>query len=97
MQTFQKFLTEKYDGRIGPAFKVLKKNEVPLADAERDEVLKAKAVWHHGPNGEPSSAVWKAEVNGKTWYATNTHRAYNVTPTLKGTIRRYHEFIKGTS
>ena len=90
-------VTEGYDGRKGPKFDVLKKNKVELTDEERAEVMKAKAVWHHGPNGEETPAVWKSEVDGKTWYVTNTHRAYNIRPTLKGAISRYHKFIKGTA
>jgi hypothetical protein len=80
-----------------PDFKTLKKYKVALTPDERAEVIKAKAVWHHGPKGKESSAIWKTEVNGITWYVTNTHRAYNVRPTLKGAITRYHDFIKGTS
>jgi hypothetical protein len=80
-----------------PDFNTLKKNKVKLTDEERKEVMKSDAVWHHGSNGEPTAAVWKSEVDGKIWYVTNTHRAYNVRPTLKGAISRYHKFIKGTA
>lgn len=90
-------VVEGYDSRSGPEYKTLKKNKVKLTDEERAEVLKSKATWHFGKKGQPSPAVWKSEVNGKTWYVTNTHRAYNVTSTLKGTIKRYHDFIKGTA
>ena len=80
-------------------FKSLQKYKKPLAPEERDEVMKRKAVWHHGPNGEETPAVWKSThpKNGKTTYITHTHRAYNKAPTLKGAIRRYHDFIKGTA
>ena len=98
MKKFKKWiLSEKYDGRSGPDFKTLKKNKVSLSKEEREEVIKSKATWNHGPKGQPSPAVWKSEVKGKTWYVTHTHRAFNVTSTLKGTIKRYHDFIKGTA
>lgn len=90
-------LDEKYDGRSGPDFKTLKKNKVELTTDERKKVMDSKATWNMGKDGQPSPAVWKAEVNGTTWYVTNTHRAYNVTKTLEGTIKRFHEFIKGTA
>jgi hypothetical protein len=89
-------LTEAYDGRSGPSFKALKKGKVRLDPEESKLCHDRKAVWHHVP-GKPGAAVWKSVVNGKTWYVTNTHRAYNVTPTLKGTIKRFHDFIKGTA
>ena len=80
------------------AYEQLKKNKKPLTDEERAECMKKKAVWHHGPNGEPTSAVWKSvNKNGDTTYITNTHRAYNTAPTLKGAIHKYHSFIKGTA
>lgn len=79
-------------------FEVLKANKIPLTPEERDECLKQKAVWHHGPNGEPTPAVWKGKnTSGKVVYVTNTHRAYNTAPTLKGAIKRYHDFIKSTA
>jgi len=80
-------------------FETLKKNKKPLTDDERKECMDCKAVWHHGPNGEPSPAVWKS-VNpdsGKTTFVTNTHRAYNTASTMKGAINKYHNFIKGTA
>lgn len=83
----------------GTDFASLKKNKVPLTSEEREECLSKKAVWHHGPKGAPSPAVWKS-VNprtNKTTFITNTHRAYNTAPTLKGAINRYHDFIKGTA
>jgi len=88
---------EKYDGREGPEWKTLKKNTVKLSDAERKQVMDADATWHHGPKGEATPAVWKAVVRGVAWFVTNTHRAFNVRPTLKGAISRYHKFIKGTA
>jgi hypothetical protein len=80
------------------AFTVMKDNEIPLTPEERAEVMRRKAVWHHGPHGEETSAVWKGEdSSGNLWYVTNTHRAYNKRPTLAGAISRYHKFIKGTA
>lgn len=79
-------------------FARLKANRKPLADDERAEVMKAKAVWHHGPGGEATPAVWKSvDADGTVTYVTNTHRAYNTATTLKGAIRRFHDFIKGTA
>jgi hypothetical protein len=80
-------------------FKELQKYKVDLSPEERAAVMKAKAVWRHGPNGAASPAVWKS-VNpktGKVTYATHTHRAINTAPTLKGAISRYHNFIKSTA
>lgn len=89
---FTEFLIE------ASAFKQLQKNKVELTPDERAEVIKKKATWSHGPNGAPSPAVWKSvDKNGKTIYITHTHRAYNTSPTLKGCIGRYHDFIKGTA
>jgi len=88
--------------RCGLTYKQLKKGQVPLTDEERELVMERKAVWHHGPKGEETPAVWKSIHNKgkkgeKIWYVTNTHRAMNVAPTLKGAINRYHNFIKGTA
>lgn len=79
-------------------FKILEKNKVNLSDEERKAVMNGKATWHHGPNGEPTPAVWKSvDKNGKVTFVTNTHRAYNTASTIKGAINRYHKFIKGTA
>ena len=79
-------------------FQVLQDNKVKLDPEERAEVMKKKAVWHFN-GGAPSPAVWKSKnpKTGKITYITNTHRAYNTAPTLKGAINRYHKFIKGTA
>lgn len=93
IRDYENFLLERKS-----EFEVLKKNKVPLTDEERKEVMTAKAIWHHGPDGAPSPAVWKSKNSkGETIYVTDTHRAYNTAKTLKGAITRYHKFIKGTA
>lgn len=76
----------------------LKDRRIPLLPEERAEVMRRKAVWHHGPHGEATPAVWKStDFKGKPTYVTNTHRAYQKRPTLKGAINIFHRFIKGTA
>ena len=96
---FVEFLTEwELIEERKSSFEILQKNKVPLTAEEREEVMTKKAVWHHGPHGEETPAVWKSKGrNGKFTYVTNTHRAYNKAPTLKGAIARYHNFIKITA
>lgn len=80
-------------------FERLQSDKVPLTPEERKTCLDQDAVWHHGPSGAPSPAVWKS-VNPRTkkvTFVTNTHRAYNTASTLKGAIGRYHKFIKDTA
>lgn len=79
-------------------FKSLKKNQVALTPEERKVVMDSKAVWHFN-GGSPSPAVWKSihPKTNKVTYVTHTHRAYNIAPTLKGAVGRYHSFIKGTA
>lgn len=86
-----------YKAGVGPKFKILKANKVQLTPEERALIMRKKAVWHFGNHGGPTPAVWKAVVNGKQWFVTNTHRAYNVCPTVEGAIGRYHKFIKSTA
>lgn len=79
-------------------FQKLKDNKVPLNDEERAEVMKKKAVWHHGPNGEETPAVWKSkDKDGKITYICHTHRAYNTASSLGAAINKFHNFIKGTA
>jgi predicted nucleotidyltransferase len=79
-----------------PKMNTLKDNRKPLTDEERKVVMDAGAVWHHGPNGEETPAIWKSIVKGKTWYVTNTHRCYQAKPTLKGAIKAF-QFIETTA
>lgn len=80
-----------------PDFDVLKANRKKLSDEERAKCMEAKAVWHPGNMDHPIPAVWCSEVGGKTYFVTNTHRAYNVAPTLEGAIGRFHKVIKKTA
>lgn len=92
MKSFRTFLQEESE------FQKLQKNKVKLDPEERKMCLDKKAVWHFN-GGSPSPAVWKSvePKSGKVTYVTNTHRAYNTAPTLKGAIGRFHSFIKGTA
>lgn len=87
--------------------KDLEKYRTEMTKAELDEVFKRKAVWHHGPNGEETSAIWKAQVfdhskndriscTPQFVYVTNTHRAMATAPTLAGIIKKF-QFIKSTA
>lgn len=84
-------------------FKKLEKNKVKLTPEERAECVERKCVWHFhiGKKGNHTAtpAVWKSvdPKTGKTTYITNTHRAYNTAPTLKGAISRFFKFIKSTA
>ena len=75
----------------------MSKDRAKLTGEERSEVLARKAVWHMGNEGKASPAVWKSVIKGRTWYVTNTHRAFIVASTIKGAINRYHKFIKSTT
>lgn len=71
-------------------FEVLKDNKEPLTDEERKQVMDAGAIWHHGPRGKPSPAVWKSkDSKGKTKFVCNTHRMYQVRDTLLAAIKSY--------
>lgn len=94
-KAFDSFIDELQ--KIANEFSSLKKHKVPLTDDERAKVMSRGAVWHHGPNGEETPAVWKSEHNGKTVYVTNTHRCWGKASTVKGAINKYHKKIKGTA
>jgi len=80
------------------SYQILRENKIPLTEEERKIVMYRKAVWHHGPHGEETPAVWKSKNSkGEIIFVTNTHRAWNKASTLLGCINRYHKFIKGTA
>jgi len=79
-----------------PEMATIKKHKVKLEPEEREQAMKAGAVWHHSPDGSPTCAIWKAVVNGKTWYGCNTHRCYQAKPTLRGAISAF-KFVKSTA
>lgn len=85
-----------FEAKRSPDMKTLKKHKVKLTDEERDQVMKAGAVWHQGPGGGESPGVWKSVVNGKVWYVCNTHRTMAAKPTLRGAIAAF-DFIQSTS
>lgn len=72
-----------------PEIATLKKHTRTLEPAERSQVMKAGAVWHHGPNGEATPAVRKSVVNGKTWYWCATHRMGQVRSSLAAAIKAF--------
>lgn len=79
-------------------FQKLKDKKIKLTPEERKKCLDEKAVWHFSPKNVATPAVWKSQdKDGKVTYVTNTHRAYNTAPTLKGAISRFHNFIKSTA
>lgn len=90
---------EKVNEKKKSKFQRLKENAVPLTSDERKQCIDAKAVWHFRKNGGPSPAVWKSvdPNTKKVMYITNTHRACQGRPTLKGAISIFHKFIKGTA
>ena len=80
-----------------PNYDTIKKNKKVLTDEERKKVMDAGAIWHHGPGGKPSPAVWKGtDGNGKMWYVCNTHRACAIEETLAKAIKKY-DFIESTA
>ncbi len=73
-------------------FKDLKKNEVPLSDAELAQVRIGHAVWGETP------AIFKSEdSDGKVVYVAHSQGAMNASITLEAAIERFHRFIKGTA
>jgi hypothetical protein len=79
-----------------PSYETLEKNKKQLTKEERKKVMDAGAVWHHGPNGEETPAVWKSEVDGKTYFVCATHRCCAIRNSLDASINSY-DFIESTS
>lgn len=80
-------------------FEKMKDNKVPLTPEERTECMKAKAVWHQGPGGAASPAVWKSvhPDTKKVTYVSSTHRCYQQADTLKGAIAKYFSVVKDSA
>lgn len=103
IEKFAEFCTVNDDTKLvneakKSRFERLKDNKIPLTDEERKKVMDAEAVWHFSPGNKPTPAVWKSKNSaGKITYVTNTHRAYQDRPTLKGAISIFHSFIKSTA
>ena len=98
MTTYQEYLGQLLT-EGGNEFKKLKDNKKPLTDEERKKVMDAKAVWHHGPNGEETPAVWKSVCpkTDKVTYVTNTHRCYQTASSVEGACSKFHKVVKGTA
>ena len=104
---FAKFKKPGYIYESKNEYENLKKNKIALTDEERKMIFARDAVWHYATSIDPNtgkkvrkvSAVWKSKnpKTGEITFITNTHRAWNKSPTLKGVINRYHRFIKGTA
>ncbi len=100
---FKEYITEDWNllnEKAKSEFERYKDRKVPLTPEESEECKKKKAVWNNHPNPKynPIPAVWKSKSkDGKMTYITNTHRAWNKAPSLKGAIGKYHSFIKGTA
>lgn len=65
-----------------PDLETLKKHRQVLSPEEKAAIPKDL------PQGDGAS-VLKATVNGKTWYACYTHRAFKSSPTFKGMLKHY--------
>ncbi len=80
-----------------PAHKVLKDNVVDITDAERSKIMSAKAVWHHGKDGNATPAIKKSVVRGKTYYWSATHRCFMSAETLAKAIKDFFKTVKPSS
>ena len=75
-----------------PNIDVLKSHRRPLSSTERSRVVQAGATWSDGKPG-----VWKAIVNGKTWYASNTHRCYAAKKSLAAACTAFKNIVEPSS
>jgi len=69
-----------------PSARTLDKNRQELSPAER-KVLKDA--------GKKGASVWKATVDGKTYYVVHTHRASVVKSSMKGVLAIY-DWVEST-
>ena len=63
-----------------PTFKTLEKHKQALSDEERAQL-----------KGKSGATVWKADVDGDTYYVVHTHRAAVVRSSMKGVLSVYDE------
>ena len=85
------FLTE------APNYTTLEKNKTLLDGDERQKAMDAGAVWHNGPKGKETCAIWKGkDSKGQIWYVCNTHRCYKTAKTLAGAIKNF-DYVKTTA
>jgi hypothetical protein len=83
---------ELYDAEL----EELKRNRRPLSPSEKREAMAAGCVWHTGPGGKTSCAIWRSVRGGKSVFVSNTSRCYRVSDTLKDAIKEF-EFVRSTS
>ena len=76
-----------------PSIKKLKDGRKSLNDEEETKARKAKAIW----GDDNHLAIWKSEINGSTYYVSNTHRTYAANTSLEKTISDFHDFVKDSS
>jgi len=77
-------------------FEILKKNKKPLDSEEKEQAMKAGAVWHF--SNKPSCAIFQTkDSKGQKFYFSNTHRTYSKSKTLKGAIRDFKTIVEPSS
>lgn len=69
-----------------PTTKTLEKHRQELSPAERKQLKDA---------GKSGATVWKATVDGKTYYVVHTHRAGVVRSSMKGVLAIY-DWVEST-
>lgn len=90
MKSFKEYAAHKSE------IYILKQNKSPLEGEEKERAMKAGCVWHF--NKKPSCAIWKGkDSGGKSWYVSNTHRAYSKDSTLEKAIKKYHSYVEPSS
>ena len=96
MSKFKEFYLTHLLEKEKSEFQKLKDNKVDLTPEERKEAMDQKCVWHFGNHNNPTCAIWKSILNGKSYFISNTHRCFQKSPTLKGAIKDF-EFVKTTA
>lgn len=92
LDIFKRLKTQVAISESTPNLKQLKKKRRSLSDDEWEKVQDAKAVWEDGKSG-----VWKAVIDGKTFYVANTHRTSAINSSLDATIKDFLGYVKDSS